>query len=301
MKLANLHLSPYQGISPNNPLFMLESPRVQRLLERKRLFHLTLRSVITLLGVGLVLWLLGAYADVNRGNGVALTATGQLVGWLFVISLGLDVILDFASMAASVNSFSREVIAGRWDLLRLTPYTANDLLAVKHSAARLRGWRMTMLVSVVRLTVIIMFLLGIPLDSVLYNSLFNMGQIWSYLPVLPVVLAYIVEPIWRAQIMTLLGLMISIRVRNGLSLTLAAVGAVLAFWIFQLVILGGVFWITLQLFNSLFYPIVIAPFLADVIIFIIALYIAVAFYLFYMLTQKIIYPRLIHRIDSAEA
>jgi hypothetical protein len=279
----------------------LESPRVRRLLDRRKRFQLSARIIAIILSVSLFFWLLAANADMNRVNRFGATTTGQLIGWLFFASLGLDIVLDFAAIVASVNGFSREVIAGRWDLLRLTPYTAGELLAVKHSAARLRVWRMTMLVSVIRLVVMILFLLTTAFNSVLYGYLFNIGELWAYLPALPAVLAYLVEPIWRAQVMTLLGLMISIQVRNALSLTLAAVGAVLAFWVFQLLILGGFFWITLQLLNSLFYPIVIDPFVTDVIIFIMATYIAVVFYLFYTLIQKLIQPHLSRWIDYAEA
>jgi hypothetical protein len=205
-------------------------------------------------------------------------------------------------MAASVNSFSGEVIAGRWDLLRLTPYTANDLLAVKHSAARLQVWRMTMVVVDVRLNVIILFLLTYALNNLLDGYAFEIGQILTYLPYLPLLIAYIVEPIWRAQLVTLLGLTISIRLRHTVSLMLTAIGTILTLWIAQPLILGGIFYASVRIFNQMFYPLRFNdPLMLDLALFLASLYIAAVFYAFYVVLYRAIYPRLLYWIDHTEA
>src|SRR5262245_13077965 len=43
------------------------------------------------------------------------------IGFLMLLSVGMDIILDFASLVFSITSIGGKVSAGRWDLLRMTP------------------------------------------------------------------------------------------------------------------------------------------------------------------------------------
>src|SRR5262245_58253330 len=121
-------LSPYASVSRCHPLFVLESARVRRLLDRRRLFRMSFTGVSVIFLIALIFWLLAVNAD--RQHYSYPMAVDQLMTLLLVASIGADGFLDFACMVASVNSFAGEIVAGRWDLLRLTPYRSEDFAAV---------------------------------------------------------------------------------------------------------------------------------------------------------------------------
>jgi hypothetical protein len=294
-------LSPYARVLACHPLFILESARVRRLLDQRKLFRMSFTVVFLIFLIALFFWVLAADADYRKIYGYA-RAVDQLMTLLLLGSIGWDGFLDFACMVASANSFAGEIVAGRWELLRLTPFTSEDFAVVKHSAARLRVWRMTMVVFGLRLTVIILGIFTWLFNDGLAYFQFRLEEIFAYAMLVLVLGTYLVEPIWRAETVTVVGLMLSIRLRNSLSLTLGAIGSVLALWILQPVVMGGIFWLTGSIFNPferLMYSST-SLFLSYFLLFLVCLYIAVVLYGFYAGVRKFAYGRLIRQIERSE-
>jgi hypothetical protein len=290
-------ISPFTLVSSCHPLFVLESRRVRRLLNRPQLIQMSFRVLAVIFCIAFIFWLLAVNEDNRRFNQYQ-EGVSQLLALLFAVSIGLDGILDFACMVATANSFAGEFVAGRWDLLRLTPYSVEDFAAVKHAAARLRVWRMTVAVFSLRLTVVV---LGV--FTWLVNDGLRYLQIQPVLAYLALVLlgaAYLLDPFWRAEMVTLLGLGISIRLRNGLSLTLAAIGSVLALWILQPLVIGFIFWCSGSLVGRILFS-VPTPDLGYAVVLLISVYIIIVFYGFYAVLRKNTYSRLLRWIDRAEA
>lgn len=294
--------SPFNEIAANHPLFALESGRVRRLLRPKNLRRLSLKVVVIVMAVFGLWWVLAVLGDLRTYSTNSYTyypSANQMITITLVISLLADGILDFACMVASINSFAGEVIAGRWDLLRLTIIPAEHAAAVKHAAARLRVWRMTTIVFALRLACIILLLIMWLLNGGLRYFQFRFEDTFLFFALVVIVLIYLVEPFWRARAVTALGLDISIRLKSSLSITLSAIGSVLALWILQPLIIGGIFYcVGITLSRTVFG--INSAFIAGFFAFILTIFIGLVFYGFYSVLRNICIGNLINRLVGYE-
>jgi hypothetical protein len=185
-------------------------------------------------------------------------------------------------------------------LLRLTIIPAEQIAAVKHAAARLRAWRMTTIVFAIRLAVIILAFLNWVLTDGLRYFRFRFEDTFIFLSFLVAAVTYLIEPFWRARAVTALGLDISIRLRSSLSVTLSAIGSVLALWILQPIIIGGIFYCFGTTFLGMLFYNQINSFVTGIIVFFIALFIAAVFYGFYAALCNISISNLINRLVRYE-
>ncbi len=185
---------------------------------------------------------------------------------LLIVSLawGAGGLLDVVSIQAGIIPIGDEVLKRRWDLLRLTTLPHWGLVRAKHAAARLRVWRMTSLIVGVRLAV-----LGFSLLADFAVQLLTIGRSYrleslildfveapidmlvTLLTVGAFVLWYVLEPFWRMQALTGLGLWISTRVSHHTMAMLAGFGAALLIWILQAVLLGLLYWFFYLLLSAL--------------------------------------------------
>ncbi len=291
-------LPPCADVSPRHPLFKVELQRVRYFLDGYELFHASFRVARIVFIALFFLWLVAATSDANKSYSYA-TGVSTVIPLLFAVSILIDGFLDFACMVASVNGFSGEVIAGRWDLLRMTPLKAEEIIAVKHAAARIRVWRMTNVVFAIRLSWALLGLMTWWLNFGNRGEHLRLEHLFFYFTVLFVVMVYLMEPFWRAEVVTAIGLIISSRVRNGLSLSLSAIGAVMAFWIFQIVVIGSIFWCSGSLFAPFFSPVAQID-NGFLILFLICFYIAVVLYGFYATVKKFALNNLIRSIQRVD-
>ncbi len=298
MKSLIRQLSPSANVSPRHPLFRLESRRARRLLDSNQLFQMSFNIITTVFLILFFFWLLASIEDSKHLSQLRSGAT-NLLTLIFAVSIGLDGILDFACMVASVNSFSGEFIAARWDLVRLTPVVAEDMIAVKHAAARLRVWRLTIAIFAVRLSFVLFGFATWLLNDGLYGFQVQLEQILGYLVILVAVVTYLVEPFWRAEVVTAIGLAISSRFRSGLSLILGAVGSVLTFWIVQPLVLGAIFWCSGAALGRFVFSINSSA-LAYFVGFLISLYMVAVLYGFYAIIKKVALENLLNRIIYIE-
>lgn len=235
---------PHLGAAANHPLFKYETRLVKWGGSVEALQQTSFRVLAVACVTVPLLWILTSLATYGTGNAdYALDNSGLIVSLVAILGFLLNFALDYYCLSAALPAFSGEVLAGRWDLLRLTPITVREIIAVKHAIVQVRAWRMMMIVIAVRVAsvLITVFHVVLWLAGELLLPEERLLLLASALPALGLVLLYVIEPWWRMRAVTALGLALSARMYSPTSLWLTAIGATLLVWILQMVFTFGVF------------------------------------------------------------
>ncbi|NDJ59637.1 MAG: hypothetical protein GYB67_00850, partial [Chloroflexi bacterium] len=211
-----------------NPLFVAETRHsrwghsADALLRRSRLWLLI--GAGATLGIYLLLVVLTRLGTPSWFPWPSVLAETLLV--IFAVGFpATTVAIDGASISATMNSINREIVSGRWDLLRLTGQRDSALIAAKHSAGQLRAWRTLSLVLGYRLAValaalaVIGWVLTIEIRSLSGSSVgagsdFTLFILSFSLMIIGLGAVFVIEPLWRLRAMTALGVWVSGRTRN---------------------------------------------------------------------------------------
>jgi len=244
--------SPYMML--HHPLFRLDSRRVRWAWSTQRLRHYTWGILVVVHLVVFVLWsfLLALYSLMEQSRGTffvdsLIYDTGlDIIGFMMLVVIAAGSLLDLVSLQAAVKTINGEMLAGRWDLLRLTALNERGIVAAKHAGVRLRVWRFTSIVASARLATVVLWLFAAFIapylmtgDNVFVEDLLFGVQEEPVSIVVGVVIAgltaliYVMEPFWRMQSMTALGMVLSAYIVNIPLATLAAMGTMLAVWLLQ--------------------------------------------------------------------
>lgn len=243
----------------DSPVFWLETRhrRFVRNFSRQSRF-----LVLVAVGFIVILWAIpllnatpaGSSAGYYYASSYAFTSSTTM-GWLMVASIGFNFLLDMVCLAMSLNSISGDINRGHWDLLRLTPLRETEIISAKHAFVQIRSWRMTMWVIGLRIGIVVLVLLHLSiipyLDEYENNFFEDLSRSFMEYPVevssslfiLSIfTIIYLVEPLWRMRALTALGMAISARIHNLVFSTLAGLGSLIAVWISQAMIMGGIIW-----------------------------------------------------------
>jgi hypothetical protein len=235
MKLLS-RLAPHQRLS-RNPLFNLEVRRIRWGVSQQALFRYSLWRLAIIGGVLLVIWFFSAIPYLSREG------SGDLLLVLMALSLLASFPLDLTFMSAAIGSINGDISANRWELLRLTPLSGQQVIAAKHGVAQVRAWRWMILVIALRLGMVLiggataLFLLLRPNTWSYMLPSQTISTIISLFFLAVVGAIYTIEPFWRMRSVTALGVAISARTRQQTSSVLAALGSVFALWLLQGIIL----------------------------------------------------------------
>ncbi len=250
---------PIAGHMQRHPLFMLEARRFAW-VGTPQSFRQHSRRILLWMHVAVfAVWLLFMLLDAalsNQGFGDRQVYVNSInmVNWIMLLSIGLGMILDFRCLQVALRSINGEVEAGRWDLLRLTALSEQGIVLAKHAGARLKVWRLTMIIASLRVATISLGLFAVLVvpylvlgENLVVEGLFTaflddpLGLLVVVVIAFLTALVYCIEPFWRAQTMTALGMVLSAWVSNLPLATLAAVGVIFAVWLVQMVILVALF------------------------------------------------------------
>jgi hypothetical protein len=225
-------LTPHRLLS-RNPLFTFEVRRVRWGQSAQSMLTYSGRLMLVVCAVLMLLWLLVSFRDIRQNS------VGDFVILLLGASFLASLALDTTSMASALGSINGEITSGRWDLLRLTLLTVPQIVAAKHGAAQVRAWRLMTLIIALRVAVLLMALASFLLILV-HSRSFNgvtaaqtLNAIIGQLVITVLGILYILEPWWRMRTVTALGVAISARARQPISVVLAAGGAVFGLWLLQ--------------------------------------------------------------------
>lgn len=236
------------------PLFDLERRKLKwastRAKAKKSLLWIAIPPIITLI----VLWFIFIYRDSleyrSYGNWVIVYMYVIFVGTLTLLS-GL---LDFASMVVTFSSMRNEQVFNRLDLLALATEKEN-ITRSKHAFAKLRIARFLVFNLAVRLAVLLMLGLAFILGNYFFNYSLSWSEMWQNLvydireyPLgamgigiggTLVLAFYLIEPIWRVNAITAMGIALSARIKSIALLAPMAFFVLALMWILQALIIAG--------------------------------------------------------------
>jgi hypothetical protein len=163
-------------------------------------------------------------------------------------SLLASLLLDFVSVTAALNSISGDINNGTWDLLRLTAIREGELVLAKHAITQLRVWRTTMWVIGLRiaatLTAAFFMITDYVLETLSQEYLTVEENIefilFILIPFAVLFGVFILEPLWRMQAMTAVGMAVSARLKDGATAMLVVLGIVLVLWLMQALVVVAV-------------------------------------------------------------
>jgi hypothetical protein len=254
-----MYPTPYSNNMLRHPLFRREVRHVRWGFSEARIRGYSLRVFLIVYVVIFLTWLLLSLAfstpppyssyQQSLSSWFVYGSSPQVFLLLIVAAIGVNLILDFASMLSGLSSINGEILAGRWDLLRLTALREEGIVNAKYAAAQVRAWRMLAVTVSIRVATIILGLfifLFLPLIMLGDGSFFTglsetlvlepFAMLFAFVALVLTLAVYVVEPYWRMKALTALGLVISSYVLNTPLATLASVGAIFAVWLTQAVI-----------------------------------------------------------------
>lgn len=247
-------LNPYPEVQANHPVLARETRRMRWIQRAGSPQRYSLWVVLLVIGIVLALfvgWLIVRwyYARYySYSTTWFLDATSGFVGVLGIVSLLSSLLLDYLSMSAALSSISSEIVAGTWDLLRLTSVREGELVLAKHTAAQLRAWRATMWVVGLRIAAGLMVVVLLAARNIEYGSSLVaetpannlLFLLFNVVPFAALFGVYILEPVWRMRAVTAVGMAISARLTEGTSSMLLGVGVLVMLWLTQLVLIAAV-------------------------------------------------------------
>jgi hypothetical protein len=272
---------------PDNPLFKYEIRQVRWAETPERLKRYSILVFMLIQSLVLVLWLLlvlrvqpsnNQYPDSFRA------ATEELTGWLALISIVANGLLDLGCVLVTVNCFVGEITAHRWDLLRLAALNSEIIVLGKYAVAQCSAWRFAILVISLRVSVVFLFAILILTDIVQGqgNDLsFEFMGLFAALPVIAIV--YVVEPYWRLQAYAMLILNKSYGKSSLIRVSALALSNIVSLWIVQIIVFGIVFYAALVI---AFGPFGRLPFIASWVFFVNCLAVGFALRWFYLVIGK---------------
>jgi hypothetical protein len=240
----------------SHPLFQFDARRI-RWAKRPR--AAIIRVILFSMLRTSILWLIFTalhYASINYISDPVqrFVVTGVNMLYLFVfISIPVSGLLDFAALLLSLNSVTGDMVAGRWDLLRLTTLSTEGMVAAKHAISQTRCWRPMLMLVGTRLGIIALVVLLLLLAAVAYGGTIQIRRledIYYFFCIVVLCAVYVIEPYWRMKAMTAVGVAISALNRSTTSAMLGAFGSLIGMWILQVLVVGGAMYVTVVLLTN---------------------------------------------------
>lgn len=263
--------TPFTALMLQHPLFRLDSRRVRWVSSQENLRRFSMRVLVGVHAVFLLLWVMVALSS-GRERWALLGNTNVLIALLSALSFFASIALDFVSVGAALYSINRDMLDGRWELLRISGLRPEGIAAAKHAAAQLRAWRTMIPVIGLRLAAVSLWIvlpimaeftsgnLDRYLDGVSASIAYD-PPLWLLGLVIAATVAvvYMVEPYWRMKAMTAVGLAVSSYVLDAAMARLAGMALIVAVWISQglilICLLVGLSFLLPFTFFSIFGPI----------------------------------------------
>lgn len=255
----NRWLFPIHVLDARDPVFAFETRGIHHRATRQGL-RKHLRGWLLILAGLLGLWWLSLLATAPSWEHIS--ASYAYAIWLFVASVLANLPLDLACITAGLHTVNHDIVAGRWDLLRLTPLTAARIFHAKHAVVQVRVWRVSCFVAALRINTVL--ITGITfvlirdgsgrtsltdyLDSLAWDS----STLITLLLTLPIfALVYMLEPFWRMAAMTALAIWVS-RHKRVTAALIEGLGWIIGLVISQVMVLAIIFFILVQIASSIF-------------------------------------------------
>lgn len=233
-------LTPFDAATRELALFQYELRQVRYPKNLMSLVRLSLAShaLIFSLLLGFTLWHVWRESQSNPflfNHGLLFVSQVGLVSFLAFF------VLDIIATLTAIQTIHSDVQAGRWDLLRLTLLSPEQIVRAKYAIAQLRGWRYYIVMTSFRLASVAL-MAGAALVEPGFDGLTVAQSLSREIapPALALVvgalfwlgLVYVAEPLWRYRAMTALGMSLSARETTGNAI-LRALAHLMFGWVVQ--------------------------------------------------------------------
>lgn len=277
----NLRVRLMRAVAPprslwSHPAFVMDARGMRRGRTRRDLASFTRLQVLrSLVAVGLIalFWVLARwdhYHYLPRYNpsyysyplNILKSYFSDLTLVIVLISLGLSLFMDFASVLSGLNTINADMVAGRWDTMRITAVPESDLIRIKHGVTQLRTWRAFVTLLTLRVTGITMLIMLLCLEfsnttngynwlrSLVTDTLRSPGNFMLALFWIMLLLGvFLIEPVIRLRTVSMIGVANSVG-RDTIRALMTGFASVIGFWISQ-VALTALLVYGFQLFQNL--------------------------------------------------
>lgn len=219
-------VNPYALPIAEHPVFVAEA----RHFRHKPPKHVWLWMALWLSAPALIVFLVCAAFAADM---YTLSAVAQIV---FAVVILYGVYVDIACLLSSITSLNREVAQVKMDLLRLTPLHEAGIIAAKHGLSLARTRRLTLIMVGARLGLLAATLLY---SDLVYGVQGNWGAVIAQLGfVVLIFVIFLLEPFWRNEMMTALGIYVSSLNRSTTSTLLTTGFALGVVWLIGLMTVG---------------------------------------------------------------
>ncbi len=240
---------PHALVSSNNPVFKYELQKHVRHrsspADLRRYGILVLGALYTASILGCLCATSSVYSSYTPDRTLFSFFTGGSLVFplIMLISVGATLGADWYYILATGDSISRPVMAGQWDILRLTALPEKAILMAKYAIVQINGWQLLTVDIAARIVgatymAALAFLLAVYDDP--FDADVGMRVIIFMVLFAIFALAYVLEPLWRMRAFTALGLAISAQVHDSTFAPLVGFGSWLAIRLLQLTLLGMV-------------------------------------------------------------
>jgi hypothetical protein len=237
-----------------HPLYQLERRRVRWAYGDRQFLSNVLRVLALSVLLIVVAWMIVALLVQSTSSGFSSVYFGQDV-YVFIIAVTIFIgfTLDFVAMSASTGTINSEIQSGRWDLLRLTALNDVGIVSAKHAVSQVRSWRTMMMMVGFRLGLVLIGLF-LTLQPLLEFGGFEVGlnSFVNLLVFLIMICVFVLEPYWRMQALTAVGLYLSSMGRSATATFLSGFFGLLLVWFVQIFVTGA------AMFGAIFLSVSIA-------------------------------------------
>lgn len=209
-------LLPLSQIDTENPVFQQErrSLRWLRTPQQFRSYNL-----LTLIGlpIFIALWWFLERAHLNFGT-VQPDLQYQLINSLIYIGLGLMILSSLYAIPEVIGRLHNQFTSGYWDTLKLTTQQPDTILMTEDAVSQLRLWPLIALEVGLRTGIEALFTANnfytLYQYPYLRNDFFDPVFCCSWMLILLIGIAYIIEPIVRARLIVAFSTVIVVRVKT---------------------------------------------------------------------------------------
>jgi hypothetical protein len=249
-------MTPLSRVPPGNPLYRADTrgipwARGEHSFRRASLSWAGFAAgavVVTWLAIlGLSLLMMPDFSQITLAQ-ISITSL-TMAFFTALMSGALSLGLDYAALQASMSSFQREFVSGRWALLRVTPMREGHIILAKHAASQVRNWRLAMWIVGMRLGAVLVALFAAltEIGNLMVEDVENAQRI-ANLPQVPwavwvaftavatliLLLVAVAEPLSRSAAMSSVGLAISASDHGGTLAVMLAAAAIFGMFVLQM-------------------------------------------------------------------
>ncbi len=189
-------------------------------------------------------------------GGLSLVASRFAFWFIFpVVAICVLVTLaaDMYYVLITINSISRQIESGHWEMLRVTTLDERQIIAAQYAVAQIRAWRVAAGEVGLRTFLGITVLVSVGYYQIAYGSRYwdTLDSALSIASLVGVIIVFIAEPIWRMQTISAIALAVSASGSNIATAALTAFGSVMGLHIVEVSLIWSMMFTSFRILQTI--------------------------------------------------